>query len=81
VFPEATTYASGRKVANAVLLVFKSDQTLSERSFLMSCHEISAVNYTTVARVLSEAMWTLTLNGGHFTICCCYLQMQHSQLH
>jgi hypothetical protein len=68
---EATANASRRKVANAVPRGFKSDQTLSEKSFLMSRHEISAVSYTTDACVFSEAMWTSRPNVGHFTMCCC----------
>jgi hypothetical protein len=49
-----TTKASGRKVANVVIGVLKNDQTLSEKSFLLSCKEMSAVNHTTIAHVFKE---------------------------
>jgi hypothetical protein len=53
------TDASGRKVANAVIAVLKKDEALSEKPFLLSCKEMSAVNHTTIARVFNEAMQTL----------------------
>jgi hypothetical protein len=56
---DKTTDASGRKVANFVIEVLKNDQTLSERSFLLSCKEMSAVNHTTIAHVFNEAIQTV----------------------
>jgi hypothetical protein len=58
-----TTDANGRKVANVVIGVLKNDQTLSEKSFLLSCKEMSAVNHTTIACVFNEAMQTLWPDG------------------
>jgi hypothetical protein len=60
---DETTDASGRKVANIVIGVLKNDQTLSEKSFLLSCKEMSAVNHTKIARVFNEAMQTLWPHG------------------
>jgi hypothetical protein len=58
------TNASGRKVANIVIGVLKNDQTLSEKSFLLSCKEMSAVNHITIARVFNEAVQTLWPGEG-----------------
>lgn len=48
------TDAGRRKVANAVNGVLKRDQMISEKSFLLSCQEVSAVNHATLARVLNS---------------------------
>jgi hypothetical protein len=40
---DETTDASGRKVANVVIGVLKNNQTLSEKSFRLSCKEMSAL--------------------------------------
>jgi hypothetical protein len=61
-----TTKASGRKVANVVIGVLKNDQTLSEKSFLLSCKEMSAVNHTTIASVFNEATQALWPDGVNF---------------
>jgi hypothetical protein len=63
---DETTDASGSKVANDVIGVLKNDQTLSEKSFLLSCKEMSAVNHTTIAPVFNEAMQTLQPDGVKF---------------
>jgi hypothetical protein len=60
---DETTSPSGRKVANVIIGVLKNDQTLSEKSFLLSCMEMPAVNHTTIARVCNEAMQTLWPDG------------------
>jgi hypothetical protein len=60
---DGKTYASGRKVANIVIAVLKNDQTLSEKSFLLSCKEMSAVNHAIIARVFNEAMQSLWTDG------------------
>jgi hypothetical protein len=52
---DETADASGRKVANVVIGVLKNDHTLSEKSFLLSCKEMSAVKHTTIARVFNKA--------------------------
>jgi hypothetical protein len=49
--------------ANVVIGVAKSDQTLSEKSFLLLFKEMSAVNHTTIARVFNEAMQTVWPDG------------------
>jgi hypothetical protein len=56
---DKTTDASGRKVANVVIGILKNHQTLSEKSILLSCKEMSAVNHTTIACVFNEAMQIL----------------------
>jgi hypothetical protein len=48
---DKTTDASGSKVANVIIGVLKNHQTLSEKSFLLLCKEMSAVNHTTAACV------------------------------
>jgi hypothetical protein len=53
---DKTTDASERKVANDVTGVLKNGQTLSEKSFLPSYKEMSAVNHTTTAHVFHKAM-------------------------
>jgi hypothetical protein len=58
--------ACGRKVANVVIGVLKNDQTPSEKSFLLFCKEMSAVNHTTAACVFNEAMQTLWPDGVKF---------------
>jgi hypothetical protein len=63
---DETTDATGRKVANVVTSVLKNDQTLSEKLFLLSGKEMSAVNHTTIARVFSGAMQTLWPDGVKF---------------
>jgi hypothetical protein len=60
------TDASGRKVANVVIGVLKNNQMLSEKSFSLSCKEMSAVNHTTAACVFNEAMQTLWPDGVKF---------------
>jgi hypothetical protein len=55
---DETTDASGRKVANFVIEVLKTNETLPEKSFLLSCKEMSAVKHT-IARVSSDGMRTL----------------------
>jgi hypothetical protein len=55
---DETTDASGKKVAN-VIGDLKNHQTLSEKSLLLSCKEMSAVTHTTIACVFNEAMQTL----------------------
>jgi hypothetical protein len=60
-----TTNASERKVVN-VIGVLKTDQTLSEKSFLLSCKEMSGVNHTKIARVSNEAMQTLWSDSMKF---------------
>jgi hypothetical protein len=67
---DETTNASGRKVANVVIGVLKNDQTLSEKSFLLSCKEMSAVYHTTIARVFNEAMQALWPDGVKFYVLC-----------
>jgi hypothetical protein len=54
--------------ANIVIGVLKNDQTLSEKSFLLSCKEMSAVNLTTIAPVFNEAMQTLWPHGVKFDV-------------
>jgi hypothetical protein len=49
---DETTDASGTKVAN-VIGVLKNYHTLSEKSFLLSCKEMSAVNHTIIACVFN----------------------------
>jgi hypothetical protein len=61
-----TTDASGGKVANVVIGVLKNDQTLSKKSFLLSCKKMSAVNHTTIARVFNEATQNLLPDGVKF---------------
>jgi hypothetical protein len=46
--------------------VLENDQTLLEKLFLLSRQEMSAVNYTTVAHVFSEAVQTLWPDGMKF---------------
>jgi hypothetical protein len=53
------TDASRRKVTNGVIGTLKNDKPLSEKSFLLPCQEISAVNHTKIARVVKEALQTL----------------------
>jgi hypothetical protein len=62
---DETTDASGRKAAN-VIGVLKNDQTPSEKSFLLTCKEMSAVNHTTMARVFNEATQSLWPDGVKF---------------
>jgi hypothetical protein len=56
---DETTDESGRKVANVVIGVLKSVRTLSGKSSILSCKEMSASNHTTITRVFNEAMQTL----------------------
>jgi hypothetical protein len=49
--------------ANVVIGVLKNDQTLSQKSFHLSCKEMSAVNHTTLTRVFNEAMQTVWPDG------------------
>jgi hypothetical protein len=63
---DETTNASGKKVANVVIGVLKNDQTLSEKLFLPSFKEMSAVNHTIIARGFKEAMQTLWPDGVKF---------------
>jgi hypothetical protein len=65
---DETTDASGRKVANVVIVVLKNHQTLSEKSFLLSCKEMSAVNHITIARIFNEAMQTLWPDDVNFDV-------------
>jgi hypothetical protein len=51
------------RVANVVIGVLENGQTLSEKSFLLSRTEMSAVNHTTIARFFNEAMQTLWPDG------------------
>jgi hypothetical protein len=60
------TNASGRNVANVVIGVLKNNQMLSEKSFSLSCKEMSAVYHTTAACVFNEAMQTLWPDGVKF---------------
>lgn len=60
--------ASGRKVANVVIGLLKNDQTLLEKLLLLSCQEMSAVNYTTIAHIFSEAVQTLWPHGMKFEV-------------
>lgn len=62
-----TTNASRRKVANVVIGLLKNDQTLLEKLFLLSCQEMSAVNYT-ITHVFSEAVQTLWPDGMKFDL-------------
>jgi hypothetical protein len=55
---DGTPDANGRKVSN-ITGVSKTDQTLSEKSSSLSCQEMSAVNHTKTASVVSEAMQTV----------------------
>jgi hypothetical protein len=77
---DETINASGRKVANIVIGVLKNDQTLSDKSFLLSCKEMSAVNHTTIAPVFNEAKQTLWPHGVKFdmlllvTDAACYMK-------
>lgn len=57
---------NGRKIANVVSGVFKSDQMPSDKLFLLSSQEMSAVNHTTLACVLNEAMQTLSPDGVQY---------------
>jgi hypothetical protein len=57
------TNGSGRKIANVVSGVFKNDQMLSGKPFILSCQEMSAVNHTTLASVFNEAVLTLSPDG------------------
>jgi hypothetical protein len=41
--------------ANVVIEVLKNDQTLSQKSFHLSCKEMSAVNHTILIRVTCVA--------------------------
>jgi hypothetical protein len=63
---DETTDASGRKVANVVIGVLKNGQTLSEKSFILSCKEMSAVNHTKITRVFNEAIQVLWPHGVKF---------------
>jgi hypothetical protein len=54
------------RFANVVIGVLKNGQTLSEKSFILSCKEMSAVNHTKIARVFNEAMQTLWPHGVKF---------------
>jgi hypothetical protein len=54
-----TTNTSGWKVADVVTEVLRNDQILLEKSFLLSCHKMYAVNHTITACVFNEAMQTL----------------------
>jgi hypothetical protein len=63
---DETTEASERKVENFVIGVLKNDQTLSDKSCLLSCKEMSAVNHTTIACVFNEAMQILWPFGMKF---------------
>jgi hypothetical protein len=56
---DETTDASRRKV-------LKSDQKLSEKSFLLSRQEMSTANHTGAARVFSEAVQTVWPDGLTF---------------
>jgi hypothetical protein len=56
---DETTDASGRKVANVVIGVLKHDKTISEKSFLLSCKEMSAVNHTQQYQVFSMKLYRL----------------------
>jgi hypothetical protein len=50
---DGIAYASGRKIANVVIGVLKNDQTLSEKSFLLSCKDIPVVNHAAIAHVFN----------------------------
>jgi hypothetical protein len=63
-----TTYASERKVANVVIGLWKNGQTLVEKLFLLSYQEMSAVNYTKITHVFSEAEQTLWPDGMKFDV-------------
>jgi hypothetical protein len=63
---DETTDASERKFANVVIGVLRNDQTLSEKSFLLPCKEMSAVNHTTIASVFNEAMQARWPDGVKF---------------
>jgi hypothetical protein len=45
---------------------FDHHQTLSEKSFLLSCQQIHAVNNTAAAHAFNEAMQTLWPDGVKF---------------
>jgi hypothetical protein len=49
-------------VANVITMVLKNDQTVSEKSILLSCQEVSTVNHITRARMFNEGMQTLWPN-------------------
>jgi hypothetical protein len=51
---------------SVVIGVLKNEHTLSEKSFLLSCKEMSAENHTTIARIFNEAMQTLWPDGVKF---------------
>jgi hypothetical protein len=57
---------SGIKVADVFIGVLKSDQTLSEKPFLLSRQEMSTSNHTGAARVFSEAVQTVWPDGLTF---------------
>jgi hypothetical protein len=63
-----TTDVSGRKVAIVVIGILKNNQALSEKSFLLSYKEMTAVNHTTMECVFNEAMQTLWPGGVKFDI-------------
>jgi hypothetical protein len=49
----------GKGMPQMLLLDFEDDQTLSEKSFLLTCHDESAVIRTIIARAFNDAMQTL----------------------
>jgi hypothetical protein len=53
---DETGNASGRKAADIIIGVSKNGQMLSEKLFLLSWQEVSAVNCATVAHVFNEAI-------------------------
>jgi hypothetical protein len=57
------TDARRMMIADAVAEILKNDETLSEKYFLLSCQETSAVNHTMTARVFNEAIQTLWPRG------------------
>jgi hypothetical protein len=56
-----TTDGNGKKATN-VIEVLKNNQMLSEKSFLLSCNKMYAVNHT-IAQVFNEAMLALWPDG------------------
>jgi hypothetical protein len=50
---DETTNASRRKVSD-VIVVLENDRTLSEKSFVLSCQKMSAVNHTKITSVYAD---------------------------
>ena len=56
---DETTNSTGRKVGNLVIGVLKSDETVSDLSFLIPCKEVSVGNHITVVTLFNESMYLL----------------------